>query len=182
MLTDEQVISVKRINDIYLKMISIVRFTYDNNDNMEELSKIFSNLYKISSLDEKIIYLLIVYIVNSEEDIIDILNETEALKDGVISEAINNGIKEFEISSEIVKDYLNNNCYIDINDVDTFTYIIDKIYNETKRNDEIDVKEENKSCVDYNLNHLESENVNGIKSRNKNLSKKIRRKILYEKY
>ena len=47
MLKEEQVVSIKKLSNCYLKLISLVRYTFDNkNDN--EFHKIFSNVKKIS--------------------------------------------------------------------------------------------------------------------------------------
>ena len=53
MLSDEEIISVKRINDCYLKLIEIVRLTYNKSDNVNEMYKVFRDIYQINNYDEK---------------------------------------------------------------------------------------------------------------------------------
>lgn len=106
MLSDEEIISVKRINDCYLKLIEIVRLTYNKSDNVNEMYKVFRDIYQINNYDEKILYLLIVYIVNSNDNIIDILNYTGIINNHVVSDAFIGGIKLDEINSSILKNYL----------------------------------------------------------------------------
>ena len=173
MLSDEEIISVKRINDCYLKLIEIVRLTYNKGDNATEVYKVFRDIYQINNYDEKILYLLIVYIVNSNDNIIDILNYTGIITNNVVSDAFINGIKLDEINSSILKNYLIANGNIDII---SLIESLDKKDSITKG----DVICEN--TVDYNINHLEKENVKLVEDRNKYLKRKIRRKILYDKY
>ena len=114
MLSDEEIISVKRINDCYLKLIEIVRLTYNKSDNVNEMYKVFRDIYQINNYDEKILYLLIVYIVNSNDNIIDILNYTGIINNHVVSDAFIGGIKLDEINSSILKNYLIANGNIDV--------------------------------------------------------------------
>ena len=64
MLTDEQVIRIRRNNDYLLKLIDLVRLTCKE----DYAFIIFRNLNKIESMEEKILYLLFVYINNCDEN------------------------------------------------------------------------------------------------------------------
>ena len=173
MLKEEQVVSIKKLSNCYLKLISLVRYTFDNkNDN--EFHKIFSNVKKIENFNEKLLYLFCVYVINSDEDVIKVLTDTGILSNKIIEEATNNGIKEMDINSSILRNYLRVNCVVDINDMDTILEIISEAYALDNVSEE--------SCVDYNLRHLKSEKTSDLDSNNKMLGKKRRRKILYEKY
>lgn len=173
MLSDEEIISVKRINDCYLKLIEIVRLTYNKSDNVNEMYKVFRDIYQINNYDEKILYLLIVYIVNSNDNIIDILNYTGIINNHVVSDAFIGGIKLDEINSSILKNYLIANGNIDV------ISLIESLDKKENINKDGAICE---SIVDYNINHLEKENVKLFDKRNKSLKRKIERKILYDKY
>ena len=167
MLTDEQVISVKRLRDSYLKLIELVRLTAC--DTME-MHMVFRDIHKINNFNEKILYLLFVYIKNSEEDIIDIIEDTEIISNPIVCNFLQNGIRIDEINSDILKEYLIN--YGGLTDAVDFDEI-DKIADD----------ETIENCiVDYNLRHLEKENIKSVENRNKKLKRKIRRKTLYDKY
>ena len=89
MLKEEQVVSIKKLSNCYLKLISLVRYTFDNkNDN--EFHKIFSNVKKIENFNEKLLYLFCVYVINSDEDVIKVLTDT-----GILSNKIIEGESEF---------------------------------------------------------------------------------------
>ena len=178
MLNDEEIISVKRIRDCYLKLIEIVRLTYNKSDNPNEVYKVFRDIYKINNYDEKMLYLLFVYIVNSKDDTIDILNYTDISSNHVISDALINGIKLNEINSSVLKDYLESNGIVGISIID----IVSLIESLDKRNNTNSNEIMNDSTIDYNINHLGSINVKLVEDRNNNLKRKIRRKILYDKY
>lgn len=173
MLSDEEIISVKRIDDCYLKLIEIVRLTYNKSQNINEMYKVFRDIYNINKYNEKIIYLLLVYIVNSQDNTIEILNYTGISSNHVVSDALINGINLNEINSLILKEYLLNNSHIDI---------ISLIENLDKKNNQVSEFMMPKSIVDCNINHLEKESVKLFDERNKSLKKKIRRRILYDKY
>ena len=173
MLSDEEIISVKRIDDCYLKLIEIVRLTYLKSDNVNEVYKIFRDIYKINNYDEKMLYLLCVYIVNSKDDTIDILNYTGISANHVVSDALINGINLNALNSSILKDYILNNSHIDI------ISLIESLDKRNDSNNEYLVSENKNDC---NINHLEKESVKLFDKRNKSLKKKIRRTILYDKY
>ena len=105
MLTDEQVISIKRLRDSYLKLIELVILTAC--DTME-MHMVFRDIHKINNFNEKILYLLFVYIKNSEEDIIDIIEDTEIISNPIVCNFLQNGIRIDEINSDILKEYLIN--------------------------------------------------------------------------
>ena len=173
MLSDEEIISVKRIDDCYLKLIEIVRLTYNKSQNINEMYKVFRDIYNINKYNEKIIYLLLVYIVNSQDNTIEILNYTGISSNHVVSDALINGINLNEINSLILKEYLLNNSHIDI---------ISLIENLDKKNNQVSEFMMPKSTVECSINHLEKESVKLFDERNKSLKKKIRRRILYDKY
>lgn len=178
MLNDEEIISVKRIRDCYLKLIEIVRLTYLNSDNIREMYKVFSDIHRINNFDEKMLYLLCVYVVNSKDDTIEILNYTEISSNHVVSDAIINGIKLDELNSSILKDYLESNGIVCISFID----IISLIESLDKRNYITNSETIPGNTVDYNINHLDNVNIKLVEDRNNNLKRKIRRKILYDKY
>lgn len=178
MLNDEEIISVKRVKDCYLKLIEIVRLTYNKSDNVNEVYKVFRDIHKINNYDEKMLYLLCVYIVNSKDDTIEILNYTDISSNHVISDALINGIKLNEINSSVLKDYLESNGIVGISIID----IISLIESLDKRNNTVNNEIISKNTIDFNINHLEKENIKLVEDRNNNLKRKIRRKILYDKY
>lgn len=168
MLKDEEVISIRRIGDCCLKLIELVRLTCDEKENCT----IFRNLHKIDSMDEKILYLLFVYINNSNENIVSILNDTGINSNDVVNNFLENGINVDELNSDIVKNYLINNSSLSIID------IINKLSDMT-----VSVNQNYESSfVDYNISHLENENIKDMSIRNMQMKKKIRRKTLYDKY
>lgn len=168
MLKDEEVISIRRIGDCCLKLIELVRLTCDEKENCI----IFRNLHKIDNMDEKIIYLLFVYINNSNENIVSILNDTGINSNDVVNNFLENGINVDELNSDIVKNYLINNSSLSIID------IINKLSDMT-----VSVNQNYESSfVDYNISHLENENIKDMSIRNMQMKKKIRRKTLYDKY
>ena len=169
MLTDEQVISVKRIRDGYLKLIELVRLTCNGT---KEMYKVFRDIHKINSFNEKILYLLFVYIKNSDEDIMDIIEDTEIISNSIVYEFLENGIRVDELNNDILKDYLMNygglTQAIDFNELDNIE-------------NDVDESIQNNS-IDYNLSHLEKEDAKSCELKNQKLKKKLRRKILYDKY
>ena len=170
MLTDEQIISIRRYNDCILKLIELVRLTC----NAKEASLVFRNFHKVRSMEEKTLYLLFVYINNCDESYLVILTDTEIIPNDIIDDFLENGIAIDNLNSDIVKDYLIKNVTIDA------STIIESINNERKKD-----KKENKvreTYVDYNLNHLEKDNFKSVELRNLKLKRKVRRKILYDKY
>ena len=170
MLTDEQIISIRRYNDCILKLIELVRLTCND----KEASLVFRNFHKVKSMEEKTLYLLFVYINNCDESYLVILKDTEIIPNDVIDDFLENGIAIDNLNSDIVKDYLIKNVTIDA------STIIENINNERKKD-----KKENKvreTYVDYNLNHLEKDNFKSVELRNLKLKRKVRRKILYDKY
>ena len=175
MLTDEDVIRIKRINDCFTKLIELNRINFINVNKSREMHKVFGDIYLVTNMDEKIIYLLCVYIVNCDENMMAILNDTGILDNELVSSIIKNGIKVNEIISPVLKEYINNNLSENI------ISIIENLDKKLKDNENHN-SDEYKTKVDYNLHHLKSDNVNDIESNNKKLSRKIRRKILYDKY
>ena len=175
MLTDEDVIRIKRINDCFTKLIELNRINFINVNKSREMHKVFGDIYLVTNMDEKIIYLLCVYIVNCDENMMAILNDTGILDNELVSSIIKNGIKVNEIISPVLKEYINNNLSENIINV------IENLDKRLKDNENYN-SDEYKTKVDYNLHHLKSDNVNDIEGNNKKLSKKIRRKILYDKY
>lgn len=175
MLTDEDVIRIRRINDCFTKLIELNRINFINVNKSREMHKVFGDIYLVTNMDEKIIYLLCVYIVNCDENMMAILNDTGILDNELVSSIIKNGIKVNEIISTVLKEYINNNLSENI------ISIIENLDKKLKDNENHN-SDEYKTKVDYNLHHLKSDNVNDIESNNKKLSKKIRRKILYDKY
>ena len=175
MLTDEDVIRIRRINDCFTKLIELNRINFINVNKSREMHKVFGDIYLVTNMDEKIIYLLCVYIVNCDENMMAILNDTGILDNELVSSIIKNGIKVNEIISPVLKEYINNNLSENI------ISIIENLDKKLKDNEKYN-SDEYKTKVDYNLHHLKSDNVNDIESNNKKLSKKIRRKILYDKY
>ena len=175
MLTDEDVIRIKRINDCFTKLIELNRINFINVNKSREMHKVFGDIYLVTNMDEKIIYLLCVYIVNCDENMMAILNDTGILDNELVSSIIKNGIKVNEIISPVLKEYINNNTSENI------ISVIENLDKRLKDNENYN-SDEYKTKVDYNLHHLKSDNVNDIESNNKKLSKKIRRKILYDKY
>lgn len=175
MLTDEQVISVKRVRDGYLKLIELVRLTCK--DTME-MYMVFRDIYKINSFNEKILYLLFVYIKNSDEDIMSIMEDTDIISNHIVYEFLENGIRMDELNNEILKEYLITHGGL------TSAIDLEKLDEIEKDSDEEIIEEENKKkcSVDYNLRHLDKENIKEIESRNQKMKKKIRRKTLYDKY
>lgn len=175
MLSNEDVISVRRIKDSFTKLIELNRINFINTNNTSEMYKVFRDIYKITSMEEKIIYLLCVYAVNCDESIMIILNDTGILCDEIVSSVIKNGIRENEIISPVLKEYIKNNTR------DCLIELIEDIYNKY-----IDNKNQDNSVyvntVDYNISHLKKENIKAIENRNQKLKRKIRRKILYDKY
>ncbi len=175
MLSNEDVISVRRIKDSFTKLIELNRINFINTNNTSEMYKVFRDIYKITSMEEKIIYLLCVYAVNCDESIMIILNDTGILCDEIVSSVIKNGIRENEIISPVLKEYIKNNTS------DCLIELIEDIYNKY-----IDNKNQDNSVyvntVDYNISHLKKENIKAIENRNQKLKRKIRRKILYDKY
>ena len=176
MLTDEDVIRIKRIKDCFTKLIELNRTNFIINNKSREMHKVFGDIYSITNMEEKIIYLLCVYAVNCDENVMVILNDTDILSNEIVSNVIKNGIKENEIISPVLREYINDNAS---------KSIIDIIEDENKRL--IDDKkkhnsDDNKTKVDYNISHLECDDINMIEDRNKKLKRKIRRKILYDKY
>ena len=176
MLTDEDVIRIKRIKDCFTKLIELNRTNFIINNKNREMHKVFGDIYSITNMEEKIIYLLCVYAVNCDENVMVILNDTDILSNEIVSNVIKNGIKENEIISSVLREYIKDN---------TSKNIIDIIEDENKRL--IDDKkknnsDDNKTKVDYNISHLECDDINMIEDRNKKLKRKIRRKILYDKY
>ena len=175
MLRNEDVISVRRIKDSFTKLIELNRINFINTNNTSEMYKVFRDIYKITSMEEKIIYLLCVYAVNCDESIMIILNDTGILCDEIVSSVIKNGIRENEIISPVLKEYIKNNTS------DCLIELIEDIYNKY-----IDNKNQDNSVyvntVDYNISHLKKENIKAIENRNQKLKRKIRRKILYDKY
>lgn len=169
MLTDEQVIRIRRNNDYLLKLIDLVRLTCKE----DYAFIIFRNLNKIESMEEKILYLLFIFINNCDENYLEILIDTEIVFNDTVNNFLNNGIIINEINSDIVKNYLNANTQVDV--VDSINNINDNL----KKKDN---KKNNDTCVDYNLKHLEKESFKDIELRNMKMKRKIRRKILYEKY
>ena len=175
MLTDEDVIRIKRIKDCFTKLIELNRTNFIINNKSREMHKVFGDIYLVTNMDEKIIYLLCVYIVNCDENMMAILNDTGILDNELVSSIIKNGIKVNEIISPVLKEYINNNLSENI------ISIIENLDKKLKDNENHN-SDEYKTKVDYNLHHLKSDNVNDIEGNNKKLSKKIRRKILYDKY
>ena len=175
MLTDEDVIRIKRIKDCFTKLIELNRINFINVNKSREMHKVFGDIYLVTNMDEKIIYLLCVYIVNCDENMMVILNDTGILDNELVSSIIKNGIKVNEIISPVLKEYINNNLSENI------ISIIENLDKRLKDNENHN-SDEYKTKVDYNLHHLKSDNVNDIEGNNKKLSKKIRRKILYDKY
>lgn len=180
MLTDEQVISVKRERDRYLKMIQLVRLTCNGT---REMYEVFRDIHKINNFNEKILYLLFVYIKNSDEDIMSIIEDTDIISNSVVYNFLENGIRIDELNSDILKNYLMTHggltSTIDLEKLDDIEKDIDNA-----AFDEENIEGENKkNCyVDYNLRHLDKENIKEIESRNQKMKKKIRRKTLYDKY
>ena len=78
MLTDEDVIRIKRIKDCFTKLIELNRTNFIINNKSREMHKVFGNIYTITNMEEKIIYLLCVYAVNSDENVMVILNDIKA--------------------------------------------------------------------------------------------------------
>ena len=175
MLTDEDVIRIRRINDCFTKLIELNRINFINVNKSREMHKVFGDIYLVTNMDEKIIYLLCVYIVNCDENMMAILNDTGILDNELVSSIIKNGIKVNEIISPVLKEYINNNLSENI------ISIIENLDKRLKDNENHN-SDEYKTKVDYNLHHLKSDNVNDIEGNNKKLSRKIRRKILYDKY
>jgi len=170
MLTDEQIISIRRNNDCILNLIDLVRLTC--NDKVSRL--VFRNFHKVRNLEEKILYLLFVYINNCDENYLIILKDTEIIPNNTIDDFLENGITIESLNSDIVKDYLIKSTKL------AASTIIEKINSERKK-----VKKENKireTYVDYNINHLEKNDFKGVELRNLKLKRKVRRKILYDKY
>ena len=180
MLTDEQVISVKRVRDGYLKLIELVRLTCK--DTME-MYMVFRDIYKINSFNEKILYLLFVYIKNSDEDIMSIMEDTDIISNPIVYEFLENGIRMDELNNDILKDYLITygglTSTIDLEKLDD---IEKDIYNDDFDEENIEGENKKNCSIDYNLRHLDKENIKKIESRNQKMKKKIRRKTLYDKY
>ena len=109
MLTDEDVIRIKRINACFTKLIELNRINFINVNKSREMHKVFGDIYLVTNMDEKIIYLLCVYIVNCDENMMAILNDTGILDNELVSSIIKNGIKVNEIISPVLKEYINNN-------------------------------------------------------------------------
>lgn len=178
MLTDEEIISIRRIKDCYMKLIELNRVNFIHNGNTKEMCTVFRDVHKIIGMDEKILYLLFTYIVNSDEDINIVLKDTDITINDVVSNFFSRGISINELISPILKDYVNNhaNKWFDINDS-----IIKISEDNNKDVDDInyDIK---RNIVDYNFRHLKKENIKGIELRNQKLKRKIRRKTLYDKY
>ena len=175
MLNDEDVISIRRIKDCFTKLIELNRINFIKTNNTREMYNVFRDVYKITSMEEKIIYLLCVYAVNCDESIMIILNDTGILCNEIVSNILENGIRENEIISPILKDYIKNNtmdCLIEL-----IEDINEKYINNKKKDN---IVYENR--VDYNISHLKRENIKNIEDRNQKLKRKIRRKILYDKY
>ena len=175
MLNDEDVISIIRIKDSFTKLIELNRINFIRTNNNREMYNVFRDVYKITSMEEKIIYLLCVYAVNCDESIMIILNDTGILCNETVSNILENGIREREIVSPILKDYIKNNtmdCLIEL-----IEDINEKYINNKKKDN---IVYENR--VDYNISHLKRENIKNIEDRNQKLKRKIRRKILYDKY
>ena len=178
MLTDEEIISIRRLKDCYTKLIELNRLNFIHNETSKEMYTVFRDVHKIIGMDEKILYLLFTYIVNSDEDVKIILKDTDIMTNDVVSNFFSRGISINELISPILKDYVNNhaNKWFDINDS-----IIKISEDNNKDVDDInyDIK---RNIVDYNLRHLKKENIKGIELRNQKLKRKIRRKTLYDKY
>ena len=172
MLSNEDVISVRRINDSFTKLIELNRINFINTNNSYEMYKVFRDVYKINSMEEKIIYLLCVYVENCDEDMMIILNDTGLLADEVVCSVIENGIKENEIISSVLKEYIINHSS------KSLLNIIENMNKQVLCEKE-EYNKKDKTYVDYNINHLESSNIKDAEDRNNNLKRKIRRKILY---
>ena len=175
MLTDEEIISIKRISDCFTKLIELNRINLISTNNKFEMYKVFRDVNKITSMEEKIIYLLCVYAVNCDESMMIILNDTGILCDEIVSSVIKNGIRENEIISPVLKEYIKNNtsdCLIELIEDINNKYIDDK-----NQDNSVYV-----NTVDYNISHLKKENIKAIENKNQKLKRKIRRKILYDKY
>ena len=170
MLTDEQIITIRRNNDIFLKLIDLVRLTCSD----KEISLVFSNIHKIRNKDEKILYLLFVYINNCDENYMVVLKDTKIIPNKIVDNFLENGVNVDNINSDILKEYLMLNTKLDV------SIIIEQLSHEKSRVK--NNKKYKKSCVDYNLNHLEKDNFRSVELRNLKLKRKIRRKILYDKY
>ena len=171
MLTDDEIISIKRINDCFTKLIELNRINFININKIREMYIVFRDVNKISSMEEKILYLLSVYAVNCDEYMMIDLKDTGILRNEIVSDAIKNGIKENEIISQVLKEYLKNN---------TSRNLIDAIEDESKRL--LDVKkeynnEDYKTKVDYNISHLEFDNTKLVECKN-NKQKRKERKTL----
>ena len=103
-----------------------------------------------------------------------ILKDTEIIPNNTIDDFLENGITIESLNSDIVKDYLIKSTKL------AASTIIEKINSERKK-----VKKENKireTYVDYNINHLEKNDFKSVELRNLKLKRKVRRKILYDKY
>lgn len=181
MLTDEEIISIRRLKDCYTKLIELNRLNFIHNETSKEMYTVFRDVHKIIGMDEKILYLLFTYIVNSDEDVKIILKDTDIMTNDVVSNFFSRGISINELISPILKDYINNCSNKWFNIKDSVIRISD---DNNKDVDDINCEKNDikGNLVDYNLRHLKKENIKGIELRNQKLKRKIRRKTLYDKY
>ena len=171
MLTDEEIINIKRINDCFTKLIELNRMNFISTNNNLEMYKVFRDINKITSMEEKIIYLLCVYAVNCDESMMIILNDTGILCDEIVSNVIKNGIRENEIISPVLKEYIKSY---------TSRSLIDIIEDENKKILDINKKYNDgkyKAKVDYNISHLECETIKLAQHQNNKLKRKVRKTV-----